>query len=520
MRILPLLLMLTVAASAQPLALIPYPAEVEVVNAEPFLLTGATPIVTDGGDFDEMERIAEALSILVGPTRESLFALPGDEPVPEAGSGMVALRLLDRPDLGVEGYELEVRSDHVSLTANAPAGMFYAAQTLRQLMPPRVEYEAALPTVLPIPAVRIVDRPRFAWRGMMLDVSRHFFEVEDVERVIDLMALHKLNRLHLHLSDDQGWRIEIPGRPELTEIGGRSQVGGGPGGFYTTADVERIVRYAADRFITVVPEIDLPGHTNAALVSTPELNCDGVAPAPYTGIRVGFSTVCVDREETYAFVGDVTEALAAYAGDVIHLGGDEVHELPVEDYRRFMTRAQEIVAPTGRTFMAWDEVAETDVPLLPGSIVQAWRPVTPESAEHLADAVQNGARLVLSPADRIYLDIKYDSTTALGLTWAGLNGVRDAYDWDPSALVDGVADSAVLGVEAPLWTETIGTVRDIEFMAFPRLAGVAEIAWTPQALRSWDGYRQRLGAFGPRWAALGVHFYRSPEVEWAPEGVE
>ncbi len=516
---LALALLVAVPAVAQadgpPLALVPLPASVTVLGGDPFVMTGATPIATEPGDGDAA-RVGDVLDTLVGPSLSEVMSRPGTRDPEDPGSGTVRLRVVDRPDLGAEGYDLEVTADRVTLDAATAAGLFYGVQTLRQLMPTRVEYGAAIPRPFEIPSVRVVDRPRFAWRGMMLDVARHFFEVGDVERVLDLMALHKLNRLHLHLSDDQGWRVEVPGRPALTEVGGRAEVGGGPGGFYTTADVERIVQYAAERFVTVVPEIDLPGHTNAALVATPELNCDGVAPPPYTGIRVGFSAVCVDREETYAFVGDVVGALAtAFPGEVVHLGGDEARTLAPEAYARFMTRAQEIVASHGKTFMAWDEVAEVELALTPGAIVQVWRPQSPERAAHVAAAVAEGARLVLSPADRVYLDMKTDSTMALGLTWAGLNGVRDAYEWDPGAFVPAVPESAVLGVEAPLWSETLATIRDVEFMAFPRLAGVAETGWSPQAARSWDDYRQRLGALGARWTALGVAFFRSPEVEWA-----
>ncbi len=518
---LALALALAPAALAQvPLALVPLPASVELRADSAFVLTGATPIRAEPAT-PEVQAVAAVLVALVGPTQAETLALPGagtsgsgpSEGDPEAGT--VTLRL-GRDDLGPEGYELDVTGARVTVTAPTPAGLFYGVQTLRQLMPPAVERGAALARAFPVPAVRVVDRPRFEWRGLMLDVARHFFSVEDVERVVDLMALHKLNRLHLHLSDDQGWRVEVPGRPALTEVGGRSEVGGGPGGFYTTADVERIVAYAAARFVTVVPEIDLPGHTNAALAATPDLSCDGVAPPPYTGIRVGFSAVCVEREETYAFVDDVVAALAAVVpGDVVHLGGDEVRTLAPAQYAAFMARAQAIVASHGRTVMGWDEIAQADLALAPGAIVQVWRPQSPERAASVARAVQAGARLVLSPADRIYLDMKADSSVALGLTWAGLNGVRDAYDWDPDALVPGVPPAAVLGVEAPLWSETLATVRDVEFMAFPRLAGVAEIGWSPQAARSWDGYRARLAALGVRWTALGVPFYRSPEVDWA-----
>ena len=514
MRLLPVLLLLVAArVQAQAPALIPAPTTLNVQGGDPFVISAETPIHVAPGD-SAVLRIAHQLADLIGTIEDSTPEVVESE---EAGPGSIRLHLAPDALLGNEGYTIQVMSNRIVLAAARPAGLFYALQTLRQLMPPIVEYEAARPVPLAVPEVFIYDAPRFEWRGAMLDVARHFFGVEDVKRYLDLMALYKLNRLHLHLSDDQGWRIEIPGRPELTEIGSQTEVGGSPGGFYTTEDYAEIVRYAADRFITIVPEIDLPGHTNAALASTPELNCDGVAPEPYTGIRVGFSVVCVDKEETYAFVEDVVRELAALTpGDVIHLGGDEVHELAAPAYNRFMARAQDIVTAHGKRFAAWDEVAETGLPLSPGAIVQVWRPQSPEASAHAAAAVARGAQLVLSPADHIYLDMKVDSSMALGLAWAGLSNVQNAYDWEPADLIPGVPESAILGVEAPLWTETLATIRDVEFMAFPRLAGVAELGWSTGA-RSWDEYRLRLAAHGPRWVALGVPFYRSPLVPWPSE---
>ena len=417
MRLVLLLLLplAAAAAHAQP-ALLPLPAEVDWQDGPPFVVTPRTPVVVPPDDA-EARRVAEAFAALVGN------AVEGRPAVVEAAPDSAAIHFRIADGHGAEGYALDVAADRVTLTASAPAGLFYGAQTLRQLLPPRVEYEAAFDVPLAVPAVQIADRPRFAWRGMMLDVARHFFEVEDVEQVIDLMALHKLNRLHLHLSDDQGWRFEVPGRPALTRVGGRTEVGGGEGGFYTADDYARIVRYAAERFVTVVPEIDLPGHTNAALAAIPELNCDGVARPPYTGTRVGFSTVCVGKPETWAFVEDVVAALAAQTpGPYIHLGGDEVERLTEAEYAAFVERAQAVVAAHGKTFVGWDDVAEAA--LAPGAVVQVWRPQVPAVVARVAEAVAGGATVVLSPSDRIYLDMKYDADTILGLTWAGLNGVR------------------------------------------------------------------------------------------------
>ena len=368
----------------------------------------------------------------------------------------------------------------------------------------------------------------------MLDVARHFFKPDDVKRLIDLAALYKMNRFHIHLSDDQGWRIQIPGWPDLTDIGGTTEVGGGAGGFYTTEEYADLVQYAAERFMTVVPEIDLPGHTNAALASYPGLNCGDEAPPLYTGIAVGFSTVCVDREITYIFINDVVREISANTpGAYFHLGGDEVEKLSEQQYAAFMERAYDIVASHGKTVVAWDEVTGTTLP--PGTLVQLWRPfwdaldnpgngstegdsARTEFAEaqavRVGAALEAGARLILSPADRVYLDMKYDDNTFLGLRWAGLNDVRDAYEIGTSAWLNALPDGAIVGVEAPIWSETVATMSDVEFMAFPRLPGVAEFGWSPETERVWPNYRLRLAAHGERWTAMGVNFNRSHLVPW------
>jgi len=354
---------------------------------------------------------------------------------------------------------------------------------------------------------RIRDYPRFGWRGMMLDVARHFFGVEEVKRLIDLMALYKLNRLHLHLADDQGWRIAIESWPNLAAHGGSTEVGGGPGGFYSQAEYAEIVGYAASRYIVVVPEIDMPGHTNAALASYAELNCDGVARPLYTGTEVGFSSLCIGKEITLRFVDDVVREIAALTpGPYFHIGGDEALATKSEDYVDFIERVQAIVQSYGKQVVGTEEIGQAD--LLPTSIAQHW------ATDQIQKAAQQRIKIVMSPATRIYLDMKYDDSTPLGLTWAGTVEVRDAYNWDPATQVEGVAEGDVLGVEALLWTETVETMDDIEFMTFPRLAGLAEIGWSPAAGRSWEEYRMRLGAHGGRWEAMGVDFYRSGQVPW------
>ncbi|MDQ3069776.1 MAG: beta-N-acetylhexosaminidase [Acidobacteriota bacterium] len=482
-------------------ALLPAPASFAAQATPPFAITPRTRVIVN----DTAAIPAGAfLARLIAPSPAAAVPV---ELVTHAVETDILLRLDATARTGAEGYRLSSDAARVRITAEAPAGLFYGVQTLRQLMPATVEHEWLRRKTLTVPAVEITDAPRFVWRGAMLDVARHFFRVSDVTRLIDLMALHKLNRLHLHLADDQGWRIEIASRPNLTRHGGSTEVGGGPGGFYTKVEYAEIVKYAADRFITIVPEIDMPGHTNAALASYPELNCDGVAPSLFTGIEVGFSTLCPDNEATYQFIDDVVREIAAMTpGPYFHIGGDEVKRLSPDQYARFIGRAEAIVRKHGKTMIGWDEIAAVDLDA--SSIVQLWRPGAMKG-----NVAQTG-KVIMSPANKVYLDMRYTAATAIGLEWAGRIEVKDGYDWDPATAVDGVPERAVLGVEGPLWTETVARAADMDYLMFPRLAGIAEIGWSPQAARSWDGYRLRLAAQSARWTALGINFYRSPQVPW------
>jgi hexosaminidase len=490
------------------LGVLPRPVSVDLHDGE-FRLTPATMIYAGSERFAFSARfLAEHIGLAIGEQPPRIEVNPS----PPAGS----IAILAGPpgmDLGEEGYHISIGSARLEIRAGGPAGAFYGVQTVRQLLPPNWEYGALRPprptaTGVALRAMTIVDRPRFAWRGAMLDVSRHFLTVDEVERYVDLMALHKLNRLHLHLADDQGWRIEIKSWPNLATHGGSTEVGGGSGGYYTQEQYAGLVRYAADRFVTIVPEIDMPGHTNAALASYAELNCDGAARSLYTGIDVGFSALCVEKEITYKFIHDVVGEIAALTpGPYFHIGGDEVKTLKPELYNAFVERVQGIVQSHGKRMIGWDEIAPTK--LLPTSIVQHWRPKTTPAA-----AVAKGATVIMSVADRAYLDMKYDAGTPIGLTWAGVIDVRTSYDWDPAAAAAGVPEGSLLGVEAPLWSETLANIRDVEFMAFPRLAALAEVGWTRQQDRKWTDFRDRLGAQAPRWVALGLSFYRAPEIPW------
>jgi hexosaminidase len=413
--------------------------------------------------------------------------------------------------LGDEGYQLTVTTSLVTLRAFKPAGLFRGIQTIRQLFPAAVESSTLQAVPWTMATGTVVDYPRFAWRGSMLDVARHFFSVEDVKHYIDLMAYYKLNVFHLHLADDQGWRIMIDSWPNLALYGGGTQVGGTCANcYYTQAEYSDLVAYAQSRYITLVPEIDMPGHTNAALASYPELNCNGVAPARYTGTNVGFSSLCISKPITYTFVDDVIRELAALTpGTYIHVGGDEASSTPTADYLSFVSQVQTIVQSHNKQMIGWEEIAQING-LSTSSVAQHWN----TTASFAPTAVQKGAKVLMSPANKAYLDMKYNRRTRLGQTWAAIIDTQTAYEWDPATIVSGVPGSSVLGVEAPLWTETIITRADMEYMAYPRLSGYAELGWSPVSGRNWNEYKVRLASHGPRLTAMGVNFYRDTVVPW------
>ncbi|MGV9343958.1 beta-N-acetylhexosaminidase [Streptomyces spiralis] len=495
--------------TATPLSqVIPAPASVHAGGAA-YRITSATRIRVDGGA--EARRVGTYLADVLRPSTG--YRLP----LTTHGPAGIRLRLAGGA-FGAEGYRLDSGPKGVTITAREPAGLFHGVQTLRQLLPAAVEKKSAQPGPWLVAGGTVQDSPRYAYRGAMLDVSRHFFTVDQVKRYIDELALYKINKLHLHLSDDQGWRIAIDSWPRLATYGGSTQVGGGQGGYYTKADYKEIVRYAASRYLEVVPEIDMPGHTNAALASYADLNCDGVAPPLYTGTKVGFSSLCVPKEATYDFVDDVIRELASITpGRYLHIGGDEAHSTSHEDYVKFMDRVQPIVAKYGKTVVGWHQL--TGATPAKGALAQYWGLDSTSAAEkaQVAQAAQNGTGLILSPADRVYLDMKYTKDTPLGLAWAGYVEVQRSYDWDPGSYLPGAPASAVKGVEAPLWSETLSTSPQIEYMAFPRLPGAAELGWSPAATHDWDTYKVRLAAQAPRWDALGIGYYRSPQVPWPAE---
>ncbi|WP_232050523.1 beta-N-acetylhexosaminidase [Actinoplanes sp. OR16] len=465
---------------------IPVPASVRPVPATSFTILPGTGVST----VPEASGVAAYLA--------SELAKTVDGPIPIGPGGAIVLEL--DPSLAAEAYTLTAGESSVTLRGGTPQGLFWGVQTLLQLAPE-------------VPGGVIEDEPRYEYRGAMLDLARHFFTAAEIKAHVDLLVQFKINHLHLHLTDDQGWRLEIPGWPRLTEISGGEGTGvdGAGPGFLTLAEYADVVAYAADRFVTVVPEIDMPGHVNAVHYAYPSLTADGQPVRQRIDAEVGYSSLVAGKEETYAFVEDVIRAVAdATPGPYLHIGGDECHSTPAEDYRAFLARVLPLPGKYGKRAIGWHEIAAVELPET--AVVQYWR--IEAADENTARAATEGRRIIMAPADRTYLDMKYDPESPLGLDWAGHVDVRRSYDWDPADRLPGVPEEALLGVEAPLWSETLRSVADIQYLTFPRLPAIAEVAWSPRSVREWESFRTRLAAFGPRWEAAGVNFHRAPEIPW------
>lgn len=484
-------------------SIIPKPVSISATG-EYFALKDKSSIFVRG-EADEMIKIGQYLADRLNPVTGFNTKVKTTSGEPRPGNIYLSLSNQDNK-LGDEGYDLTITKQLITLTAAKPAGIFRGIQTIRQIVTNDTISERQ--GIIKVATGTINDYPSYAYRGMMLDVARHFFSAEDVKQVIDYIAYYKMNVMHLHLSDDQGWRIEIKSWPNLTGHGGSTQVGGGKGGFYTQEQYKDIVNYASDRYIIIVPEIDMPGHTNAALASYPELNCNGKATELYTGTEVGFSSLCTKKEITYKFIDDVVKEISEMSpGPYFHIGGDESHVTKVEDYIPFINRVQDIVTAHGKQVIGWDEIALSS--LKPNAIAQCWA-----SELNAQKAVAQGAKILMAPARKAYIDMQYDSLSPLGLHWAAYIEVDDGYNWDPATFIPGVGKENIIGIEAPLWAETITKLDDIEYLMFPRLPGYAEIGWTSASMRNWDEYKYRLAKQAGFFEKMGINYYKSSKVPW------
>lgn len=459
--------------------------------------------------------------------------------------GHIFLRLLPtKINLGAEGYELGIKASHINLDASSPAGLFYGLQTLWQLLPPAFE-RFVLPatsnqpeekdmafqtSVLSLPVVNIVDKPRFRWRGMHLDCSRHFFPKEWIMKWLDVAASYKLNTFHWHLTDDQGWRIEIKKYPRLTEIGAwrrETMEDGQPyGGFYTQEEIREIVAYARRRFITVVPEIEMPGHCQAALAAHPELSCSGGPFKVATEWGVMNDVFCAGSDETFTFLENVlTEVIDLFPGEFIHIGGDEVPKIRWQNCVRcqarikaeglkdenelqsyFIKRIETFLNSRGKRLIGWDEILEGG--LAPRATVMSWRGTLGGIT-----AARAGHDVIMSPTSHCYFDYyqgQVDEPRAIG----GFLPLEKVYFFEPVPPELKPEEAIhILGAQGNLWTEYIKTPQHAEYMLFPRLLALAEVVWSPKT-KNWPDFQSRLTSHYDRLALREINFRVPP-----PDGI-
>jgi hexosaminidase len=471
------------------------------------------------------------------------------------GAGDITLQLVSASsfttDPNGEAYRLVSTAGGITLQSATPHGLYDGVQTLRQLFPAWIDSAKVQPGPWSVPVVQITDYPRYTYRGLMVDIARHYETPQTVERLIDEAAAYKIDILHLHLSDDQGFRITVPGFPRLTAIGGRGSVGTDgqtmdPGGYWTRSQYRQVVADAAAHFITVVPEVDSPGHNNAIIMSEyddtsnplltgnpDDINCSTHNPPRWNYTEaVGYSALCPNAQNSYTIYSAIIHDLTSMSpGPYYDLGGDEVPStvLTQNQYAKFINRESQIVAGTGKTVMGWADIAGAGTTPPVGSIAEYWEPASGSSAGSVTarEAVKKGMKLVMAPANHTYLDQKYVAGSAgnqpptLGLSWACPTGcdVNAAYNWDPATFVSGVPAQDVIGVEGAIWGETVTNLSEIQYMVFPRLLALAEVAWSPPADRTSGSaadrdFLTRLAAQGARLQFAGTNFYPSTQVPW------
>jgi len=492
--------------------IIPLPAEVKEADGEAdstFNLSDVDKIVIDLASTlitNEAEYLKEYLSQTLGKSLEIVGA--DTSILASLDSPLIRLSIDENLDGGKEAYQIHISPEQILLTGKTDAGVFWGIQTLKQLMP----YSSDTNPIL-VKTGAISDYPRMEYRGFMLDAGRYFYSVTEVKEIIDHLATYKYNAFHFHLTDDQGWRIEIPSWPKLTTIGSNSAVGKSTckDCFYTLEEYEDIVAYASARHITLIPEIDVPGHVRSVLASYKELYCDGEYPEwPYTDIRVKISSLCFSNPKIYEFFNDVISEVAARTpGEYIHVGGDETPDwVAKEDYKTFMLRAKQIVSSHGKKMMGWTDDLGSVEGLGKDVLGQHWA-IKSTCCETTLSMANQGNKIVLSPANKTYLDLKYDINAPIGLEWAGYNSVENSYAWNPDTIVPGLDKSQVLGIEAALWGEKITSFQDAEYQIFPRLLTLSEVAWTPEKSRDWKAFSLRLKNQMPRLEQKEINF-RSP----------
>ncbi|MGM5470019.1 beta-N-acetylhexosaminidase [Flavobacteriaceae bacterium LMO-SS05] len=470
------------------------------------------------------------------------------------GSGDIQLKIDDAIE-NEEGYTLSVSYDSILISGKTAKGVFYGIQTLRQLIPASVESGSNQKEALTLPAVNIKDNPRFVYRGMHLDVGRHLFPVDFIKKYIDLIAMHKMNTFHWHLTEDQGWRIEIKKYPKLTEIGSKRYgtiVGRYPGarndeteygGFYTQDEVKNIVKYASERHVTIIPEIELPGHASAAIASYPFLSCFPEEPTVVSngmGSKAGkkaqangtpkivqetwgvFDDVfCAGNEQTFQFLEAVLdEIIPLFPSEYIHIGGDEC---PKSNWKRcpncqkrmkdnnladehelqsyFIQRIEKYVNSKGKKIIGWDEILEGG--LAPNATVMSWR-----GEQGGIEAAKQGHDVIMTPGHSCYFDhYQTENKDTEPLAIGGKTTVADVYAYDPAPKELTEAESHyILGAQGNVWTEYMETTDYVEYMILPRMTALSEVVWSPKEARNWDDFKMRLNTMKVSYDAMGLNY--------------
>jgi len=506
----------------QSLSIIPKPSQTSIGEGS-FVLNKTAGIGVDASNA-ELKSIAAAFNEHLNNSYK--FTLP----VNEKGKDGVSLKLIKNLPVGEEGYLLKVDKKGILITAKTAAGIFYGIQSLKQLIPLNQGENASLN----IPCVDINDQPRFQWRGLHLDVGRHYYPVSFIKKYIDYMAMYKLNTFHWHLTEDQGWRIEIAQYPKLTEIshyrdetvvghGGKSKVydGRGYGGFYTKVQVKEIVRYAAERYITVVPEIEMPGHSCAVLAAYPELGCTGGPYKVRTTWGVSTEVFCAGKDETFKFLENVLdEVCELFPSKFIHIGGDEC---PKDEWKKcpacqkrikdngladehqlqsyFIRRIEKYLNSKNRQIIGWDEILEGG--LAPGATVMSWRGISGGVA-----AAKQKHTVIMSPNSHMYFDhYQSKNTEKEPLAIGGFLPLDKVYSYEPIP-EELTADEQqyVLGAQANVWTEYIPSTKQVEYMLFPRVCALAEVVWSPKAKKDFTDFEKRMGTEYLRMDKMGINY--------------
>ena len=496
----------TFAADANYNNVVPFPKSIELQKGKAFVLNEGTPIVYVGTD-TKMKQNADFLAEYIN----QLTHLKLNVTTTKQKNVAAIVLAIDPKINGEEAYSLTVSNKGIKIAGKTAAGVFYGIQTLRKSLPVLDNAEA-----ITLPATVISDAPRFGYRGMMLDCGRHFWPVPFVKKFIDILALHNMNVFHWHLNEDQGWRIEIKKYPKLTEIGSKrsctvlghnSDIDDGTPyeGFYTQDEAREIVRYAAERNITVIPEIDMPGHTVAALASYPELGCTG---GPYSvgyGWGIYKDVLCLGNEKVYTFLQDIIDELIdIFPAKYIHIGGDESPTVRWENCPKcqalakannvdakhlqgvFTNRMEKYINSKGRSIIGWDEIAQGNINK--SATIMSWRGVEPGSK-----ATEAGHDVIMSPTTYCYFDYyQSENKDKEPMCIGGYLPVSKVYEFDaaPESLSE-TAKKHILGVQANLWTEYVSTTNMVEYMILPRMAALSEVQWTPVARKNFDEFVKR-----------------------------